>query len=119
MKHTPKTKVKKTPVSAIKSTRILRGSVAALLTIAAVGTAAVGTAAQAATLVRLDLGGNGFPDAGFVEYKASSTYADRIAVDTDRDGVGTIGYTESHNAGGAWFGSTGSNIWDHRDISGS
>ena len=84
-------------------------------------TLVVGASAQcsAQTLIRVDLGGNGFPDAGFVEYKASSTYADRIAVDTDRDGVGTIGYTESHNAGGAWFGSTGSNIWDHRDISGS
>ena len=65
-------------------------------------TLVVGASAQcsAQTLIRVDLGGNGFPDAGFVEYKASSTYADRIAVDTDRDGVGTIGYTESHNAGG-------------------
>ena len=64
------------------------------------------TTAQA-TLIRLDLGGNGVPADGFVEYKASSTLAQRIAVDTDRDGVGTISTTESRDPGGAWFGASG------------
>lgn len=73
-------------------------------------------ASAQATLIRLDLGGNGVPAAGFVEYKASSTLAMRIADDTDRNGAGVGSETESNYAGGAWFGSTGSNIWDGRDL---
>jgi hypothetical protein len=77
--------------------------------------------AHAALLIRVDLGGNGSPANGFVEYKASSTLVQRIADDTDRNGVGVVNgtgdqITETQNPGGAWFGSTGSNIWDARDI---
>jgi len=54
MKNTPKTKVKNTPFLATKSTRILMGLVAALLTIAGAGSARAASISWDFDVVPLD-----------------------------------------------------------------
>lgn len=95
--------------------RKVMGVVAATVLLMAASAQATVVRPWSGGLIRVDLGGNGAPAEGFVEYKAASTLAQRQADDTDRNGAAIGTETESNNPGGVWFGPTGSNIWDARD----